>query len=129
MAPKKCKGTELSVFKGREAKLNRAIFQVLSAQEPQAVWDIFKEVTKLRGLKGKRYAVIEVRVKSLETEGYLIKVGERDTKQGKRTSLFKMTGRAKLALALDSTDIDSLLRELDENATLTILRVISNKKF
>jgi len=47
MAPKKCKGTELSVFKGREARLNRAIFQVLSAEAPQAIWDIFKGVTKL----------------------------------------------------------------------------------
>ena len=80
-------------------------------------------------MKGKRYAVVEVRVKALETEGYLAKAGERDTKQGKRTALFKMAGRAKLALALDSTDIDSLLGELDEVAALTILRVISNKNF
>ncbi len=127
MAPKKSKGTELSVFKGREARLNRAIFQVLTAQEPHAIWDIFKGITKLRGLKSKRYAVVEVRVKTLETEGYLTKTGERETKQGRRTALFKLTGRAKLAIALDQIDIDSLLAELDEKAALTILWAISNK--
>ncbi len=127
MASKKSKGTELSVFKGREARLNRAIFQVLSAEAHQAIWGIFKGVSKLRGLKGKRYAVVEVRVKALETEGYLTKAGERDTKQGKRATLFKMTGRAKLALELNSIDMDDLLEGLDENEALTILKALSNK--
>ncbi len=127
MAPKKSRGTELSVFKGREARLNRAIFLILSAEEPRAVWDIFKGVSKLQGLKRKRYAVVEVRVKALEIEGYLTKAGERDTKQGKKTALFELTGKAKLAITLDQIDIDSLLGKLDENSALTILQAISNK--
>ena len=125
MARKKCKGTELSVFKGKEAKLNRAIFQVLTAEEPQAIWDIFKNINRLRGMRRKRYAVIETRTKILDAQGYLTKAGERDTKQGSKTALFKMTAKAKLALELGSRNIDDLLRELDEETAFTILKAVS----
>ena len=125
MARKKCKGTELSVFKGREARLNRAIFQILSAEEPQAIWDIFKGVTKLRGLKGKRYAVVEVRMKALETQGYLAVAGERDTKQGYKTPTFKMTAKAKLARAIGPRTIDDIVREVDEETALILFETVS----
>jgi hypothetical protein len=72
---KKCKGTKLRVFKGREAKLDRAIFHVLSSEEPQAIWDVCKNITKIKGLKRKRYAVVELRTKALEAQGYLTKAG------------------------------------------------------
>ena len=126
MPQRKAKGTELSVFKGREARLNRAIFHVLSVAEPQAKWDIFKNVTRLRTLKRKRYAVVEVRIAALETQGYLVVSGERETKQGGKTPLFRMTSRAKLVLALDSRSIDEIIGELNEQAASTILKAISS---
>ena len=125
MARKKSKGTALSVFKGREARLNRAIFQVLSAGEPQAIWYIFKGVTKLRGLKGKRYAVVEVRMKALETQGYLAVAGERDTKQGYKTPIFKMTAKANLAWMIGPRTIDDIVREVDEETALILFKTIS----
>lgn len=125
MARKKCKSTELSVFKGREARLNRAIFQTLSGKEPLAIWDIFKNTAKLRSLRRKRYAVVEVRVKALEAQGYLAVAGERDTKQGNRTSLFKLTAKAKLALMIGSRTIDDIARDLDEKTALVLLEAIA----
>ena len=124
VAPKKCKVTELSVFKGREAKLNRAIFQILSTKEPLAIWDLFSNIAKLRGLKRKRYAVVEVRVKALEAQGYLAVAGERDTKQGNKTSLFKLTAKAKLALEIGPRTIDDVLRELNEETALMMLKIL-----
>ena len=35
-------GTELAVFKSREAQLNRVIFQILKDEAPQAMWDILR---------------------------------------------------------------------------------------
>jgi hypothetical protein len=55
MARKKAKGTELSVFKGREAKLNRAIFQTLALKGPQSTNGLYQNVRKLRGFSRKHY--------------------------------------------------------------------------
>lgn len=94
MTRKPRKGSELSVFKGREATLNQAIFHILSKEEPQAVWDIFKNFAKLRGLERKRYTVVEVRVKALEAQSYLARAGERSTKQDGKAPLFRLTAKA-----------------------------------
>ncbi|HDQ06577.1 MAG TPA: hypothetical protein ENN36_07645 [Candidatus Bathyarchaeota archaeon] len=124
----KGKTCRLSVFKGREAKLNRAIFQVLKDEAPQAMWDILRNVCKIRGFKRTKYAVINTRVKALEAKGYLTKTGERDTKQGGETNLYKMTARARLAVKLSSQTVDDLINRLDEDAASTILEAISSSK-
>ncbi len=56
-ARKKSKGTEL-LFSGREAKLNRAIFQTLDNGASETIWGILKQITKIRGFTRKEYAVI-----------------------------------------------------------------------
>lgn len=118
----------LSVFKGREAKLNRAIFQVLQQEAPQAMWDILRKIRKINGLKHTKYAVINTRVKALEAKGYLKKTGERETKQGGETALYGMTARARLAVKLSSNNIDELINKLDEDSALIILKAISSNK-
>ena len=128
MPRRKRKSCRLSVFKGREAKLNRAIFQVLKEEAPQAMWDIFRKVGRMRGFKRTKYAVINTRVKALEAKGYLKKTGERDTKQGGETALYKMTARARLAVKLSCQTIDDLINELDEDAALIILKAICSSK-
>ncbi len=121
MTRKKCRGTELSVFKGREAKLNRAIMKTLSDKGPLAIWDIKKQVSQTRGLKRTRYSVVNTRVRSLETAGYLRKTGERETKVGGKTSVYETTAKALFALLLNSLCLDDLINELDEISTLTII--------
>ena len=49
----KRKSGRLQVFKGREAKLNRAIFQILALKGPLIIYDIHKEVKVQKGLKHK----------------------------------------------------------------------------
>jgi len=82
-------------------------------------------VTKLRGLKGKRYAVVEVRMKALETQGYLAVAGERDTKQGYKTPIFKMTAKANLAWMIGPRTIDDIVREVDEETALILFKTVS----
>jgi hypothetical protein len=118
----------LSVFKGREAKLNRAIFQVLRGESPQAMWDILRKIRKIRAFKHTKYAVINTRVKALEAEGYLKKTGERDTKHGGKTALYEISAKAKLAIKLCSQPLDDLIDKLDEDSALTILKAINSSK-
>lgn len=92
------------------------------------MWDILRQLNNMRGLKRTKYAVVNVRVKALEAEGFVRKTGERDTKQGGETVLYEMTARAQLAVELSSKKMDELINNLNEDAALTILRAISRSK-
>jgi len=115
----------LSVFKGRESKLNRAILRRLTKSQPLTIWEIKKEIDQIRGLKKTRYHTVNTRVKSLETEGYLRKIGEKETKAGSKANLYEATYKAVVVLLMDSFYLDDLIEELDELTALTIASLIA----
>lgn len=126
MARKKSKCTELSVFKGREAKLNRAIFKTIIAKGPQTIYDIHKHVIKTQALNHTRYANVNLRVRALQEAGYLMKTGLKRTKSGFNTILFDVTNKAYLALVWSTLNSEDLFSQLDEARTLTLLSVLLN---
>jgi hypothetical protein len=125
MSRKKTKGTELSVFKGREAKLNRAILQTYGIIGPLTIYDLHKKIKTRIGLKRTYYANVNKRVRSLERLGYLKIVGSRRTKAGIKVSVYELTARAILALFLNSINIENLLDRIDEESATEILAVIA----
>lgn len=100
MSRKKSRETELSVFKGREARLNRAVFQILALKSSLTIYDIWKEVRKLRSLKQTKYSTVNRRARTLEEQGYLIKAGFRGTKSGGQAVLYQINIRVNVALCL-----------------------------
>jgi DNA-binding MarR family transcriptional regulator len=64
----------ISVFKGRQAKLNKAIFHILALKGPLTIYDIHKEVKAQRGFRQTRYANVNKRVRALEESGYINKI-------------------------------------------------------
>ena len=125
MARKKSKGTELSVFKGREAKLNRAIFQTLALKGPQTIYDIHKRIKTYRGLKRTYYGNVNKRVRALEQTGYVKAISIHGTKAGFKAAIYELTTRAYLALMLNSINIDALLNQMDEAIASEILAALS----
>ena len=125
MAKGKRKRAELSVFKGREAKLNHAIFQILALKSPQTIYDIHKEVKTQRRLRHVRYATVNKRVRALQESGYVKKTGVKKTKAGFKASVYELTAKAYLAMLLDSINLEDLLVHVDEVTTLTILGAIA----
>jgi len=113
------------VFKGREAKLNRAIFQSLAAKGPQTIYDIHKDVRTFRGLKRTHYANVNKRVRSLEKLCYLRIVNAQTTQAGFKAAIYELTNRAYLALILSAISIDDLLNRLGDRAALQILAVLA----
>lgn len=124
MARKKCKGIELSVFKGREAMLNRVIFQILGINGPQTVYDIHKQATKQRGLRNTRYASVNKRMKLLERPDYVNKVAEKETKAGFKASIYDLCPKTYLAILLSSIDIEELIAEVNEDTALAITAIL-----
>jgi hypothetical protein len=118
---RKHKTGRISVFKGREAKLNRAIFQTLAHKSPQTAWDVFRHFKKQKDMVHLTYWVLIRRVRALQELDYLMKVGERKTMPGSETALYQLTPRAELAMALDQIDLDKFIREADYHRILSAL--------
>ena len=106
-------GIKLSVFRGREAKLNRAIFQILASKGPQTIYDIHRQAKARRCLRYSRYASVNKRVRRLEEIGYIKKIGVIETKAGFEVSIYELTARAYLTILLGSIDFEQLLAILD----------------
>jgi len=125
---RKAKSRKLSVFKGRQARLNRAIFHILALKSPQATWDIFKQFRKQKDLAHIKYSVLIRRVKALQESDYLLKVGERKTRPGSETALYQLTPRAELAVALDEMNLDKFIREADYHRIISALEAFKHPK-
>jgi len=124
VAKGKDKSGRLSVFKGREARLNRAIFHTLALKSPQTIYDIHKQAKAQKGLINVRYASVNKRVRFLAEKGYINSVGIKKTKAGFETTTYELTSRAYLAMLLDWIDLEDLLAKLDEGAARVILATI-----
>jgi len=121
VAKGKDKSGRLSVFKGREARLNRAIFHILALKGPLTIYDIHKEVKKQRGLKNTRYANVNKRVRSLEESGYIKKIGIKKTKAGFEASIYELRDKAFLVMLLNSMSWEDLVVRVNDVTASVIL--------
>lgn len=108
--------SDLSLFKGREAKLNRIIFLVLFKDSPLVVYDITKTIRKTRGFRSVRYTNINRRVRLLANQGYLEVVGSRETQSGIPGILYQPTNRAKTAFFLNAVNADEFIQDASDEA-------------
>ena len=122
---RKRKSGKLSVFKGREAKLNRAILQALIQKSPQIIYDVTKVIRKQKGFRRTKYTNVNRRVKALEQQGYLEKAGSRNTQAGSQGILYQLTTRAHVALFLNQVNPDTFIKEADEDALMAELAALT----
>ena len=101
----------LSVFKGREAKLNKAIFHILALKGPQPVYALLSEIRKQRGFTDTRYEVLRRRLEALEKPDYLMKVGIVKTHVGSYAPVYQLTPRAELASTLSQINLDRFIKD------------------
>jgi DNA-binding Lrp family transcriptional regulator len=122
----KCRNpkTKLSVFKGHEARLNRAIFHILALKGPLIIYDIHKEVKAQRGLKHTKSTNVLRRIKALEESGYLEKAGTRKTLSGYERVLYKLSSKTCLALLLNKINLDSFIQTADEDTIIATLAAL-----
>lgn len=124
MARKKGRGTELNVFKGREAKLNRAIFQILATEGPLTIKNLQRHVSKFTGFRGTYYASVSKRIRCLEEIGYVIKIAQPIPYKVSQAVAYKLSIRAYLVTLLDSHSIEELLNQMTDSAASLILMAL-----
>jgi len=118
----------LSVFKGREAKLNEAIFQVLTTEGTLSIYEICKKVRAYRLFRTTKYSVINRRVRDLTAKGYIETAKARRTQAGFQAKLYQLTLRAYLAITLRKTDLDRFIEEASENNVINALASLVHSK-
>ena len=119
----------LSVFKGREAKLNKAIFWVLAQEGPLTIYDICKKVRTQRALRYTKYSVINRRVRSLVEKGYIERIGARRSQAGFESQLYRLASRAYLATILNEVNFDKFIEKANEEDIISALAVFTSNKF
>lgn len=122
MARKKAKGTELSVFSGREARLNRAIFEILAKESPQLLKQLYKKVSKQKGLEETYYASLTKRLRCLKEAGY---IAENKQKQPSPT-IYELRTKAYLAMFLEENSMQDILEQATDTQSALILLALLN---
>jgi hypothetical protein len=122
----KQRNKRLSVFKGREAKLNHAIFQTLALRGQQTIYDIHKQIRTRKEMKQTHYGNVNRRVRELQNLGYAREAGIKKTKAGFEATEYELTMRAYLALILDSIKLEDALERIDEEIAVEVLAALAN---
>jgi hypothetical protein len=115
---------KLQVFKGREAKLNKTIFTILSHKGTLTVYALLREIKKQRGFTDTKYGVVRRRVEALEKQDYLMKVSIEKTHIGSYAPVYQMTPRAELALVLSRMDFYGLIKEANYAQIIEMLETL-----
>lgn len=116
-------GLELVVFKGREAKLNFAIFIALAVLGPLSINELHKQVSRQKGLSNLYYASLTKRLHCLTAEDYL---KENKPKQGSKASIFTLTNKAHLAIFLHLNSMQDILDKSTEKKRALLLVALIN---
>jgi len=111
----------ISIFTGRDARLNKAVFWILAQQSPLTIYDIWRRIRAERDFTYIRYHAVNRRVRALEDHGYIEKSGERKTKTGFAAKLYQLTARAYLAMLLNSIDLEDFIEKASEAMILSAL--------
>ena len=125
MPRRRQKNGKISVFTGRKAKLNHAIFQILALKGPQTIYDLHRTLKIRRKQSQVRYSSLNKRVRSLEDSGYVKKIGTKKTRAGFEATIYDLTARAYLATLLNSINLNELIKQADDNTATQIIADIS----
>ena len=110
MGRKKNNNTELKVFSGREARLNRMIFTILDSKKLLTSYDMYLEIKRIKGFSHVKRQCVDRRMKALCEQGWIIKNGVKPAKAHFLSPLYALSIRAQAALALNKADLNVFIQ-------------------
>ncbi len=123
----KSKGIKISIFKGRGANKNKAIFEILDAKGPLPISDLQKILNKQKGLEITYYASLNKRIHALEKCGYIAQAHPAAVNQRVfKAALYEVRAKFYLACFLNGTSHEEILCKVtDVNATIILAELIN----
>jgi predicted transcriptional regulator len=114
---------KLSIFKGREAKLNRAIINVFESEEKKSTRQIYKKIIQNKELKNTNYSTVNKRIRNLEKTGFLKKTLTQK-RSGGITNYYQLQTKSLLAKFLDDHNAKDLFENISDESAIEILNVL-----
>ncbi len=108
MAGKKCTGTPLKVFSGKEAKLNRIILPLVE-KKALAKEDVFHILRITKGFRHKTSKIVCRRMDALNKDGFIGPKGTRPGAVKGDCVLYQITPKGQAALKMDRKSGDRFL--------------------
>jgi DNA-binding PadR family transcriptional regulator len=124
MAGKKCKGTPLKVFSGKEATLNRITLLILLSEKMLAKYDLFLEIRRIKGFKNIDSKTVYRRLDVLNQEGWIEQKGTRPAKVIGESKLYDLTLKGKAALKLDQKSIEEFLNKSSDEKLAKLIDLL-----
>jgi len=125
LARKRCKGTRLKVFSGKEARLNRVILLILSSEKLLTKYEVFVEVRHVKGFRHVTSKTVYRRMESLKSQGMIVQKGTKLAKPGWTSDLFSISLKGKAVLKLGEKSIEALLEAATDEQLLRIIELLS----
>jgi hypothetical protein len=121
------KSAKISIFEGRGADKNLAVFHILVAAGPLSIGDIQRRLNRIRGLRVTYYASLNKRIHALVRDGYIGEVKPEDSGQaGCKAALYEVRRKFYLAYYLNGKSREEILSKLNEpNATIILSDLIN----
>jgi DNA-binding PadR family transcriptional regulator len=122
LARKKCKGTELEVFSGKQESLNRVICQIFEWKGPLIAYDVWRQLKVIKGFRNIDSKTVYRRMEALEQQGWIAQKGTRLGKIDREDhTLYDLTIKGKAALRLDEKSIEEFLRTATDEQLLKFI--------
>ena len=115
---------KLSIFKGREGKLNRAIINTFESEETKSTRQIYKKIIQKKELKNTNYSTVNKRIRNLEKNGFLKKTLTKK-RSGGITNYYQLQPKALLAKFVDTHNVKDLFENITDESAIEILKVLS----
>jgi len=120
---KKSEGTKLSVFEGRSARSNRAIFEALAKESPQTIKQLYKQVRIQKGLEETYYASLTKRLHCLRETGYITQT---PAQGDSRVQVYELRMKAYLASLLNMYSMQEIIDQATDTQASYILLALLN---
>jgi DNA-binding PadR family transcriptional regulator len=122
----KHKDARLSVFKGREARLNLVIFTILDAKKLLTSYDMYLEIRRIKGFRHTKYPSVDRRMKALHQQHWITRKGTRRTKPGFDSPFYELSSKGRTAIEIDRANINDFLKNAEEELLLELRTLLSS---
>jgi DNA-binding PadR family transcriptional regulator len=123
LAWKKCKGTRLEVFSGKQATLNRVILLLLE-KKTMTKYDAYLEIKRMKGFRHRSSKTVYRCMDALNSEGWIALAGARPGKVQGESMLYELTLKGKAALKLREASVEDFLKTATKEQLIIFINLL-----
>ena len=122
----KIKGALSSPFSGKEADVNRLIFEILRAKKQLTSYETFQILHNIKGHRHIKNQVVDRRMEKLHQQSWIILKGTKRNKLGQDSPLYELSSGGQTQLDLDKVNMNRFVLEASDELQADMQRLLSS---